>query len=657
MESIYVEVQEEYLKRVTQSTPMKALFELIWNALDADATEVKIEITPGTLTSIEKISISDNGNGISHKNAEKLFGSLGNSWKLSANKTVSGRSLHGQNGEGRFKAFTLGEHVCWESFSRENDETFYFSIKGQENNLKNFIPSQPIKKNGTGTTVTISEIKKDFKIFAKDGADEKIREQFALYLYQYPTISLLYDDIEINSADAIDNYKEYPISTVNKDGQKIGAVLTIVEWNHKVKRKLILCLPGNFPISEENTKIQARGFQFTSYLTSNHFQTLVEENIDRIATLDEVSNQLIEQAREKLKTHFKKRETEKSLGRIEEWIEEEIYPFEGEPTDLIEKNEREVFNIIALNLEDYSSEFEKSPQQSRKLIFELVKNAIETNPKTLPLIFQQVIDLPEEQQTELAHLLGKTSLTAIINAVRSVTDRLDFLKALHILIFDAQSKKQLLERSQLQRILAKNTWIFGEEFNLTNDDETLTTVLKKHLELLGKDRKDISPEPVYDEEGKIRVVDLMLSRRVPLPRGDEREHLVVELKRPSRKLNNEDLNQISKYAHAVAKDERFDKINARWTFVIISNEIDDYVASRANQKDKPPGLAEDLAGVQVQVWVKTWAQILQETEGRLEFFKNGLEYSANEEEALTYLKKMSQKYLPQTIIEKINQLD
>ena len=59
------------------------------------------------------------------------------------------------------------------------------------------------------------------------------------------------------------------------------------------------------------------------------------------------------------------------------------------------------------------------------------------------------------KRDELAELLRKTTLTAVINAAKAVTDRLDFLKALQILVFNPTSKKQLLERSQLHRIIAK----------------------------------------------------------------------------------------------------------------------------------------------------------------------------------------------------------
>lgn len=37
-----VEVQEDYLKKITGAKPVQALAELIWNALDADASDVAV---------------------------------------------------------------------------------------------------------------------------------------------------------------------------------------------------------------------------------------------------------------------------------------------------------------------------------------------------------------------------------------------------------------------------------------------------------------------------------------------------------------------------------------------------------------------------------------------------------------------------------------
>ena len=80
----------------------------------------------------------------------------------------------------------------------------------------------------------------------------------------------------------------------------------------------------------------------------------------------------------------------------------------------------------------------------------------------------------------------------------------------------------------------------------------LTAVLERHLHLLGRAMK--TKTEVLREDGKHGIVDLMLSRRVPLPRAEEREHLVVELKRPNQKVTDKVLNQIEAYATAVAND-------------------------------------------------------------------------------------------------------
>ncbi len=254
--------------------------------------------------------------------------------------------------------------------------------------------------------------------------------------------------------------------------------------------------------------------------------------------------------------------------------------------------------------------------------------------------------------------MRKTTLTAVINAAKSVTDRLEFLRALQILVFDARSKRQLLERSQLHRIIAQETWIFGEQFNLTNDDEDLTSVLKSHLKLLGKDRSELSPEPVLDADGKAAIVDLMLSCRIPTPTDHDRRHLVVELKRPSQPINEDVITQIKKYAKAVALNDRFKHPGVEWDFVAISNNFTQDAELEARQVGKPPGLVLELDNpVRVRVWAKTWGEIIQDTEGRLTFYRRGLEYQATDKEALGYLRSIDSAYLSDEVKARIAAID
>ena len=77
-----------------------------------------------------------------------------------------------------------------------------------------------------------------------------------------------------------------------------------------------------------------------------------------------------------------------------------------------------------------------------------------------------MLNLPERKLQELAKLLEDADLANIIGASKLVADRLKFLHGLEALLFTPDMKMHLKERSQLHRLLAENTWAFGEEFQL-----------------------------------------------------------------------------------------------------------------------------------------------------------------------------------------------
>lgn len=661
MQHIEIKVENDHIQRVTTAKPLAAISELIWNAYDADAREVRVELEEGQLAKLGVIRVVDDGNGIPADRVETFFQSLGGSWKKRAIKTEGGRSIHGEKGQGRFKAFALGDRVTWVSHNTGKK----FSISGQKSDLKRFTISDSVPSGNTGCTVEIEDVVRDFEIWAADGFAEQVRDVFALQLYEDPAFRIIYDGEEINARDSIRKVTPYEISATTEDGHEYKATLDIIEWRKKVERKLMLCLPGRFSFHEMSPGIHARGFDFTAYLTADHFQDLADDNTEGLVELDPLSMELVEATKTKLREHFREREAERSRGKIQEWKEAKIYPYEGKTSNPIELNERQVFDVVALNLADYSPDFDKAPSKQQKLILQLVKAAIENGPGALPSIFESVVDLPKAKQEELADLLRKTSLTAVINAAKAVTDRLEFLRALQILVFDPKSKRQLLERSQLHRIVVQETWIFGEQFNLINDDEDLSAVLRSHIELLGSDdddgtaRKTLAPStPVLDAEGKAAIVDLMLSCRMPTATDDERKHLVIELKRPSQNLNEDVINQIKKYAKAVALDDRFKHSNVEWDFVAVANRFTKDAEFEARQKDKPRGLVLEIDDpIKIRVWARTWGEIIQEAEGRLTFYKRRLEYQANDKEALRYLRTINEDYLSEEVKERISKLD
>ena len=229
-----------------------------------------------------------------------------------------------------------------------------------------------------------------------------------------------------------------------------------------------------------------------------------------------------------------------------------------------------------------------------------------------------------------------TTLSNVISAAHLVTNRLEFLQGLRHLVFEADLKKLTKERSQLHRLIAPNAWLFGEQYHLAVDDQNLTAVLKKHKQLLG-DELEID-DPVKRLDGTDGIIDLMFSRSIMQPGVAAREHLIVELKRPSVKIGTKEADQIESYATAIAEDEQFKSTNTRWVMWVVSTGIDQSIVRRSSQKNRPVGILYQPDDVPITVWVKTWAQVIEEAASRMRFFEERLGYTPDRDASLAHLK-------------------
>ena len=264
----------------------------------------------------------------------------------------------------------------------------------------------------------------------------------------------------------------------------------------------------------------------------------------------------------------------------------------------------------------------------------MLRTAIEKSPEDLQIIMNEVLGLPRRKQEELAGLLREASLSSIISAAKIVADRLKFLAGLEQILFDTEMKAQLKERSQLHKIVEDNTWLFGEEYNLSVSDRGLATVLQKHRKILGDDV--VIDKPVRHVSQKRGIVDLMLSRTLRRHRADELEHLIVELKRPKVKIGHEEIMQVEKYAISVANDERFRSVTGvKWTFCAISDDVDQYAVYRMDDRGVISSKDE------ISVGIKTGT----DHRCRLQFFQEKLEHQVDDETALKHLQEKYEKFL------------
>jgi hypothetical protein len=628
------------------------LAEFIWNSLDADATAVDVTIETNDLDVMSKIVVRDNGTGMEFAKAPELFSKLGGSWKRSGATTKrEGRFLHGQDGRGRFKAFGLGRVAEWDVTYQKDKSLSTFKITMTAANMKEVtISDEEEAPSGKqqGVALTISEVHKDYRSLTSEAGLQELTEIFALYLANYKNVSIDVDSTRIDPTKIIASQGSVSLNDIVDDGKVYPMRLEIIEWRSATNRALYLCNDKGFPLAKVERRFHVGNYQFSAYLKSEYVSTLQKDGTLELAEMSPPIVAVIDEAQQAIKDYFRNRAAQEARTLVEEWKEEKVYPYEGEAATCVEQVERQVFDIVAVNVAYYLPDFSTTPMKNKALHLRLLRQAIEKSPEELQLILVEVLKLPKRKQEDLAELLRDVSLSAIISAAKIVADRLKFLTGLEAILFDPDTKKRLKERSQLHRIIAQNCWLFGEEYNLSVDDKSLTEVLRKHLKLLGEDI--IVDEPVKHVSKERGIVDLMLSRAIRRHRADELTHLVVELKAPKVKIDRDEITQLEEYAISVMKDERFKSVNTTWVFWAISDDYGDYAEYRMEKTDeRTDGKIKQAKNL--SIWVKTWAQILDENRARLQFFQERLEYEADKGASLQHLQERYAKFLEGVLVD------
>ncbi|MEC9356542.1 MAG: ATP-binding protein [Pseudomonadota bacterium] len=637
MSTHHVEVQQDFVEKITHAKPVLALAEMIWNALDADAIDVGVTFEYDALDSMSAIVVADNGTGIAYDRAPDLFKRLGGSWKRSAARTSQGnRYLHGQDGRGRFKAFALGRVADWKVAYKKGSEIWTFTIHMTASDPTKVIISDE-SRAGTdaaiGVTLRITEPHKDYRALTSEAGLQELTEVFALYLTDYQRVTVRVDGHKLDPSSAIVGRRSVDLTNIVERDESFPARLEIIEWRSMANRALYLCSETGFPLLEVDRRFHIGAFQFSAYLRSRFITKIHAEDALGLAQMNPVIIAALDEAQQTIKDYFRGRAAEEARSIVDEWIAEKVYPFEGTATSPVERVERQVFDIVAANVAQYVPDVRSGSSNSKALHLRLLRNAIEKSPEELQFILDQVLKLPKRKQQELATLLRNVSLSSIISAAKIVADRLKFLAGLEAILFDTVHKQRLKERSQLHKIIADNCWLFGEEYGLSVNDRSLTEVLRQHRAQLGGD-VIIDDEPVKHVTQERGIVDLMLSRAIRQHRANNLTHLVVELKAPKVKIDSKEITQVEGYAFSVARDERFRGVNTEWSFWALSDDYGDFAAQKILDSS---GLIYQKGGI--KIFVKSWAQVLDDNRSRLQFFQEKLEYQANKEEAFEFLQE------------------
>ena len=126
------------LGRESVSSDVAALFELVKNAYDADATEVSVHFENITKTGIEQtITVKDNGHGMTADDINNKWMVIGTDDKERNECTRKGRRIIGNKGVGRFSTEKLAHHVALVSQSIGKQEKSTLKVNWDDYEGKN----------------------------------------------------------------------------------------------------------------------------------------------------------------------------------------------------------------------------------------------------------------------------------------------------------------------------------------------------------------------------------------------------------------------------------------------------------------------------------------------------------------------------------------
>ncbi|MEA4848783.1 MAG: ATP-binding protein [Clostridiaceae bacterium] len=644
--SINVEMTPELFERSIKGSPKEAIKELIWNACDADAKNIKVLFGYVGLAGAETVSdvfVKDDGHGIPFDLVSEYFGKYGRSQKTYSDKSPSGRIYHGKLGQGRYKSLAIGNFIYWKTtYCADDGKLYTYEIRIDADSQMDVSFSETHElssENHSGTVVHIHGIPDDrINTVSKltENADmlPELLATFAPYLLAYSDISINYNGVAIRPETQIEKQAEKELVFEEEGKAPIKARAKAIRWKQSFFSKLYICGNSGVVYEEQDYTLLKRNAT-SVYLLGEYFEKMHRESTLVIGLADPVYVYFDDETRKFAREFTQEQELNDATAEIQRIKDEGAYPFVGEPADAVAKAEQSVFDVLAVEVNRAVPQLKASHTQTKKLTYRLIKEAINTNPASIKTILTEVFNLTQKQQDDLAELLSHTHLPEIMDIAKTVNDRLTFIYMLDQIVYNDSVGRPIKERTQFHRLLLKELWIFGEKYALGTSDKSLKNLLVEHIRCLGRDEliPEIPPEAVED---LTRIPDICLFEQI-CSSYEHFEHLVIELKRPTLTLRMEELDQIRNYALTTAKNPLFDKSRTKWHFILLGQKFNDDVTETLKNEVVGDGNYYNAGNISISVLM--WSSIIQDNKLKYEFLRRKLNHQLSDDPnfAMDYL--------------------
>lgn len=614
--------------------PLEAICEYIWNGFDAGASQIKVYLHTNELGLINMVSVIDNGVGIVYHELPYKFQPFNESKKAGKSSRSNHSLPHGRKGIGRLTFFSFAQMARWETVYEKDGKRYQYYIDMNKDSLNEYDDNggnEPVEtSNSVGTKVTFTQL----ITLSKDEIIDEIKNEFFWFieLNKNNQYEIWVDNKRISYEDIVVNRTELDMKQFKLEHEYD---VIFVQWNRSLGQeysKFYFIDSNNKERYKEATRLNKKSDEFyhSVYIKSSFFDEFRFENTEiegQIGIFPNKNNpefkvliEVINRYLVKFRKNYLKEASDKYIDSL---IKKEVYPEFDKNNFMDMYRKKELDNLVETLYTAQPKIFTGLNDENKKIMIHLLQLIMDnSNKPELFEVLQQVIDLDEDEIKELAEVLKYTTLNNITKVIKLLQDRIKVIQGLKEIVFD--DKQFAKEVEHIQEIVEKHYWLFGEQYSLiTAAEPDFEQALKGLLIATKGDDSKV----IIDHEDKNKEMDIYMIRQDR--RGNVTENVVVELKRPTVPLGEEQLSQVKKYMRVIKSDDRFNASNVKWTYFLVGNRYNKngYIQDEidGHRALGEPHLVHADRNGNNKIYVLTWSDIFDEFSLRHDYLMCKLE--------------------------------
>ncbi|MFA5507911.1 MAG: ATP-binding protein [Vulcanimicrobiota bacterium] len=402
--------ETELLRLRNQTNGVSALAELVWNAIDADAKNIRVGWQENEMMGVDTITVEDDGHGISFDEKDlggHPFASLGDSQKHTVNhQSPEGRILHGRFGKGRVRALALGGVITWDTVYAKTERTNRrYQVRGVVGEATLHVSAPKNSKKTPGTVVTVEHVSEKGNTLEFKSVQRRFSLIFSEHLSNYPDIAIYIQGERLRPESMIS--KRYLIGTAVTEVEprtKINWQLRCLHWKEPVsdtRGKLFLCDANQLVIGEHELGLRGSE-EYTFYLDCARAR---EWEDDGLIALKDDAQQVFLEARLKAHRFLRKTFQDRAESLAEELTEQRIFPFPSAPRSREVERQKQMFSEMALHIKQNIGSYDKMNLDNKRLLFKLLQGLIEVEPRRAVDILNASLKMSTEDRKALLRLV------------------------------------------------------------------------------------------------------------------------------------------------------------------------------------------------------------------------------------------------------------